>query len=139
MHVTKILYAESMGFWQNVRSEIEYTGISRKEISYETGIPLQTINRGIQRDSKPYVLDALKVAKVFNKDISYFLDSPIVLKTEQESDTAKKAAETQKQLELYRKYRTLIQACEKIPQGSQNAVKQLAQTLAEEEKNYKAK
>ena len=65
-----------MGFWKKVDEEIKFSGtITRKTIAAETGINIQTINRAIERDSKIYVEEAFKVAKVFNKPVEYFLEN----------------------------------------------------------------
>lgn len=70
-----------MGFWKKVDEEIKFSGtITRKTIATETGINIQTINRAIERDSKIYVEEALKVAKVFGKPVEYFLNQNPELK-----------------------------------------------------------
>lgn len=125
-----------MGFWKKVKEEIDYTGTNRKTLASETGINIQTINRAIERDSRPYLEEALTIAKFFNKSIEYFLDKPITLKSEKNSSATKNFMEEQKQLYLYRKYHELILNCEKIADGKQNVIKHLAQTLAEEEPSY---
>lgn len=125
-----------MGFWHKVKEEIDFTGITRKTMSFETGIPVQTINRAIERDSRPYLEEALKIAKFFNKPVEYFLEEAITLTSEKNLTEQEKTDEIKNQLNLYRKYHDLIQNCEFINESKQNAVKQLAQNLAQEEPSY---
>ena len=51
-----------MGFWKKVREELEFRGISRKELSAKSGVPMTTINRALERDSNPFAADALRIA-----------------------------------------------------------------------------
>ena len=125
-----------MGFWKNVKQELDYTGATRKDLAFETGISVQTINRAIERDSRPYLEDALKVARFFKKEVTYFIDSPLFLKSEQNTPNIIKLEEDKSNLALYRKYHTLISYCEKLPTSKSDALQQLAQSLAEDEASY---
>lgn len=51
-----------MGFWKKVGEELEFRGISRKELSVKSGVPMTTINRALERDSNPFATDALRIA-----------------------------------------------------------------------------
>lgn len=114
-----------MGFWQKVEEEIKFSGtITRKTISIETGIKLQTINRAIERDSKIYVEEALKVAKVFGKDVEYFLNQ------NSDSESSSTQQEINNQLYLYSKHQQLISDCENLSENDIHAVNQLAYTLS---------
>lgn len=55
-----------MGFWNKVREELEFRGISRKELSAKSGVPMTTLNRALERDSNPFAADALRVANTLN-------------------------------------------------------------------------
>lgn len=117
-----------MGFWKNVEKEIEFSGsITRKVIASETGLNIQTINRAIERDSRVYVEDALKVAMVFGKPVDYFLDEEISIKSTTPKDADN---ETNNQLFLYSKHQKLISDCELLSENDMNAVNILANTLA---------
>ena len=55
-----------MGFWNRVKEELEFRGISRKELSAKSGVPMTTLNRALERDSNPFAADALSVANTLN-------------------------------------------------------------------------
>lgn len=123
-----------MGFWKNVEKEINFSGsITRKTIAYETGLNIQTINRAIERDSRVYVEDALKVAMVFGKPVTYFLDTKIELNNSTKKDPN---SETKNQLYLYSKHQQLIADCESLSENGIRAVNLLANTLAQKNPDY---
>ncbi len=62
-----------MGFWANVEKEMEYQGISRKELSYRANISYSGIGLGLERDSMPGADTALSIAKVLHVSIAYLL------------------------------------------------------------------
>lgn len=118
-----------MGFWKKVDEEIKFSGtITRKTIAAETGINIQTINRAIERDSKIYVEEAFKVAKVFNKPVEYFLESQFI-----ENSLSDK---TKDELYLYSKHQKLISDCESLSENDYRAVTLLASTLAQKSPSY---
>ncbi len=45
---------------------MEFRGISRKELSAKSGVPMTTLNRALERDSNPFATDALRVANTLN-------------------------------------------------------------------------
>lgn len=63
-----------MSFWQNVEMEIEYKGISRKELAFRANIAYQGIGLGIERESMPRVDTALKIAKVLEVPLEYLIN-----------------------------------------------------------------
>lgn len=118
-----------MGFWKKVDEEIKFSGtITRKTIAAETGINIQTINRAIERDSKIYVEEAFKVAKVFNKPVKYFLEGQFIENS--------LCDETNSQLYLYSKHQKLISNCESLSENDYRAVTLLASTLAQKSPSY---
>lgn len=126
-----------MGFWRKVDEEIKYSGtITRKTISIETGLNIQRINRAIERDSRPYVEDAIKVAKVFNKEVEYFLNETDISIKSSTNDN-KIQQDTKDQLYLYSKHQKLISNCETLSENDIRAVNQLASTLAQKSEKYK--
>ena len=122
-----------MGFWKKVDEETKFSGtITRKTIAAETGINIQTINRAIERDSKIYVEEAFKVAKVFGKPVEYFLEGQFI----ENSLSDKTKDETNSQLYLYSKHQKLISACESLSENDYRAVNLLASTLAQKSPSY---
>ena len=127
-----------MSFWQNVEMEIEYKGISRKELAFRANIAYQGIGLGIERESMPRVDTALKIAKVLEVPLEYLInekDLEIRPAAESLSKEEKKQTDqnnssslhqTEKQyIEFYRRNRKIIDSLEKIP----SAIKQPIESM----------
>lgn len=124
----KSIYCFAMSFWSNVSSELEFQGISRKELSYLVGMNKMTIHKAIERDSVPSADTALKIAKALNVSLEFLLDMTNDANAS-ETDSAN-SAETQRATELYRKYNTILNQLENLSQKERFAVSQLVDTLA---------
>ena len=96
-----------MGFWKKVETEIEFRGMTRKELSALSGVPMTTMNRAMERDSSPFAYDALRIAIALELPLGFLLDLP-------ERLSSKDAETVQKEIHLYRKYRDLIENCEQL-------------------------
>lgn len=127
-----------MSFWQNVEREIEYKGISRKELAFRANIAYQGIGLGIERESMPRVDTALKIAKVLEVPLEYLInekDLEIRPAAEGLSKEAKKQTDQNKSsslhqtenqyIEFYRRNRKIIDSLEKIP----SAIKQPIESM----------
>lgn len=115
-----------MSFWTNVSYELEFQGISRKELSYLVNVKEMTIHKAIERDSIPNADTAIKIAKALNVSVEYLLDL-----TEDESVPANtETAKQEKMTKIFQKYGKLINQLEKLSQKEQKAVLQLVETLA---------
>ena len=127
-----------MGFWQNVEREIEYKGISRKELAFRANIAYQGIGLGIERESMPRVDTALKIAKVLEVPLEYLInekDLEIRPAAESLSKEEKKQTDQNKSsslhqtenqyIEFYRRNRKIIDSLEKIP----SAIKQPIESM----------
>lgn len=115
-----------MSFWKKVCYELEFKGISRKELSAKIGVPAARVNRAIERDSQPFALDALKISKTLNLSLEYLLDLPA---TKAGGKPAGK--DESKQIELYKKYHSLIEILEKLPQGKQKEAVELVKKITD--------
>lgn len=112
-----------MGFWANVEKELEYKGISRKELAFRANIAYQGIGLGIERDSMPRADTAFKISKVLDVPLEYLLDkNDIEIKPEIEDlyNSSKKIKsstydEKQRAVSLYKKHQKLLESLEKIP------------------------
>lgn len=60
-------------FWNNVKAELEYLGLSQKELSAKTGINLGTLKNQICRNVIPDAESAVKIAKVLNTTVEYLV------------------------------------------------------------------
>jgi len=129
-----------MSFWQNVEREIEYKGISRKELAFRANIAYQGIGLGIERKSMPRVDTALKIAKVLEVPLEYLIDekdleirpaAESLLKkektqTEQNDNSCLQKIENKNQyIDFYKKNRKIIDGLEKIP----SAIKQPIESM----------
>lgn len=112
-----------MVFWANVEKELEYKGISRKELAFRANIAYQGIGLGIERDSMPRADTAFKISKVLDVPLEYLLDkNDIEIKPEIEDlyNSSKKIKsstydEKQRAVSLYKKHQKLLESLEKIP------------------------
>ena len=112
-----------MGFWKKAEIELNYQGLSRKELSAKSGVPMTTINRAIERDSQPFAIDAIRISKALNITLEYLLDLPA------SPDGNHTHEEESHQIELFKKYHSTIEALENLSQDKQkeaiNLVKQI--------------
>lgn len=117
-----------MSFWQNVEREIEYKGISRKELAFRANIAYQGIGLGIERESMPRVDTALKIARVLEVPLEYLIDEKDLEirpateslskeeKTQTDQNNSSSLQQTENQyIEFYRRNRKIIDSLEKIP------------------------
>lgn len=127
-----------MSFWQNVEMEIEYKGISRKELAFRANIAYQGIGLGIERESMPRVDTALKIAKVLEVPLEYLINekdleirpaAESLLKEEKkqtDQNNSSSLHQTENQyIEFYRRNRKIIDSLEKIP----SAIKQPIESM----------
>jgi len=106
-----------MGFWKKVEIELDYYGLSRKELSAKSGVPMTTINRAIERDSNPFALDALRISKALGVSLEYLLDF-----SEKEQQDPKSNKNELHQIEMYKKYHTVINLLESFTPKKQKTV-----------------
>lgn len=114
-----------MSFWQNVNSELEYQAVSRKELAFKSGVPLSTINKGMQRNSNCYAGDALKIAQALNVSLEYLLGMEIDAGKESNFSESIKVNE----ILLFHKYKRTLNALEKIPNPQKNLFLQLIESF----------
>ena len=127
-----------MSFWQNVEMEIEYKGISRKELAFRANIAYQGIGLGIERESMPRVDTALKIAKVLEVPLEYLInEKDLEIRPAAESISKEEKKQTDQNnssslhqtenqyIEFYRRNRKIIDSLEKIP----SAIKQPIESM----------
>ena len=120
-----------MGFWQNVDNELAYLGMSRKELAAEAQFDVSYINKGIERNGIPIADTALRIARALHVSLDYLLDmeNPDELEKKTKCSDAGLSDDDRKALKAYRKYRTLIEGFEQLPQKGQDIVVQLMESL----------
>lgn len=111
-----------MGFWQNVEAELEYQGISRKELAYKANISYAGIGLGLERDSMPGADTALRISKVLNVSIEYLLLGSETKFTTKENPV------------FSAKYKKVIDDLEKIPEEIREPICQMIHRIALKEK-----
>lgn len=110
-----------MSFWEKVIVELTYKNISRKELAGFIGVPVDRINRSIERNSVPSALDAYKISKVLKIPLEELLGIKDT-KSDEQSDS-------KNQIFLYRKYAKLIDALESFPQEKQKLLEESFQAV----------
>ncbi len=115
-----------MSFWKKVCYELDYQGISRKELAYKIDVPIARINRAIERDSQPNALDAFYISKALNVSMEYLLELPVT----PQNNKAGNNEETH-QIEMYKKYHSIITTLEKLPVEKQNEALKLIKQIIE--------
>lgn len=115
-----------MSFWKKVSYELDFQNISRKELAFKINVPVATINRAMERDSNPYAADALRIARALGVSLEYLLEMP-----DTENDTESLAQTAAHQLELYKKYHSVIELLENLPASKQRPAVKIIEQCAE--------
>lgn len=115
-----------MSFWKKVCYELEFQNLSRKELAYKIDVPVATINRAIERNSNPYAIDALRIAKVLGVSLEYLLEIP-----QPQSDKASFVQTENQQIELFKKYHEVIHVLESLPLEKQKLVLKIVEQCGE--------
>ena len=104
-------------FRQNLKDELSYQGITIKELSDKTDIPLRTIENYLNcRGTIPPVDKAYKIAKTLGVSIEWLLNDHERLPTNQVEN---------------KKYAPLLRDIKKLPEKMQDAVIQLVEIASE--------
>ena len=102
-------------------SKVEYKKISKKEFSNKAGITVDTIMKGISRNSIPQLDTAQKIAKVLNVSLEYLMQENINHENE-ESKGEMDLADVNHQVQLYRKHAEIINNLEKMDEKKLKAL-----------------
>lgn len=60
-------------FWNNVKVELEYNGMSQKELAAETKISYNTFQSWMTKNRLPDAEEAVKIAKTLNVSVEYLV------------------------------------------------------------------
>lgn len=60
-------------FLENVKSKMNYSGLTQKELSEKTGISINTIRGWFSKDLIPDVYNAYRIAKVLNTTVEFLV------------------------------------------------------------------
>lgn len=111
-----------MGFWDNVLVELDYLGMTNKALAEKAGFDPSNIGRGIRLKSSPSADTAVKIAKVLNVSVEY-----LVTGSETQSDE-----NAIKNLNKLKKYETVLNKLESIPEKSRNSILSLIDNVSED-------
>lgn len=128
-----------MSFWENVKKELDYKGISRKELAFRANIAYQGIGLGIERDSMPRADTAIKISKVLNVPLEYLLDAKDVeIRSGPEKDEKMAKSknsydkeEKERNVGLFYKYQNIIESFETLPRSIQEPIANIILRLSE--------
>lgn len=104
-----------MSFWKNVSNELEFRGISRKELAFTVSANVATINRAIERDSEVSAEMGLRISRALQIPLEILLD----MDTAKTNDSAEESVNHR--LSLYHKYRAVINTLESLSAEKQRA------------------
>lgn len=97
-----------MSFKDNLKDELNYQGILVKELSDKCKIPKGTIDHYLaEKNTEPTAENAVRIAQALHVTVEYLV-------TGSNNPVSQKDEETE-QIKLYKKYHTLIEKCEKLP------------------------
>ena len=60
-------------FLENVKNELDYLGITQKDLADKTGISVNTVRGWFSKDLIPDVYNAFKVAKALNTTVEFLV------------------------------------------------------------------
>ena len=112
-------------FWQNVDMELDYQGMTRKELAEKADCSVSIFTKGNKINCEPSVILAMRIANILGVSIDYLLTG----KSNVNEDFSK--IENSKQIRLYRKYHKLIKKCENLSPENLSLLIKLADALEE--------
>lgn len=62
-----------LDFWKNVKSELEYHGISQKELAASINESYNTLQSWINRDRLPNAVQAVKISKTLHTTVEFLV------------------------------------------------------------------
>lgn len=62
-----------LDFWNHVKEELEYKGMSQKELAFITKISYNTFQSWMTKDRLPDAADSVKIAKVLGVSVEYLV------------------------------------------------------------------
>ena len=117
-------------FWKNIRSIIDYRGITLKMLASLADVPYSTITNGKNKgEGQPSVGTAYKIASALNESIESLMRDTIKIENERDVLTVENSL-PKDEAELYRRYEHIIDALEKLPVGTRESIVDMILTVA---------
>ena len=117
VEIDKSPYYLTMGFWENVVSELNYKGLTNKALAEKCGFDASSIGRGIKLGSSPSVETAVKIAKVLDVSVEYL------------AGETNKTLDSNSPLNLGKKYYNTLKQLELLPEKQRNSIIQLIKDI----------
>lgn len=111
-------------FWDNVACELDYLGMTNKALAQKVGITASNIGKGQKQGSCPSAETAVKIAKVLGVSVEYLV-------TGNKSSPKNSLEEAELALHLYKKYRNLIDNCERLTEDKVRLLEEVSKVFAE--------
>lgn len=101
-----------MNFWENVVAELEFQDKTRKELAAEIGFDPSNIGKGEKNGNIPAADTALKIAHSLNTSLESLLNL--------EKEVSSKTGQPEIDLQLCKKYYSVIQKLNEMPDNTKN-------------------
>lgn len=124
-----MIYFPMHVFWKNVRSIIDYRGITLKMLASLADIPYSTVTNGKNTERQPSVETASKIASALNKSIESLMCDTARLESECSVLKLKKTFR-KNDIALYRKYESIIDSLKKLPIRTREPIINLILTVS---------
>lgn len=115
-----------MKFWENVEKELNFWGKTKKELSIDTGINLQSLHKSFERQSTVSAENAVKIARALGVTVEYLVTG------KNPSPKDSKPQLTDEEIRLYRKFHNLIESCKNLSLKNIQLLKQVAESFEKE-------
>ncbi|MGN0730274.1 MAG: helix-turn-helix domain-containing protein [Treponema sp.] len=115
-----------MRFWENVEKELNFLGKTKKELSIDAEINLQSLHKSFERQSTVSAENAVKIAKALNVTVEYLVTG------KNSSLQNSKPQLTDEEIRVYRKFHDLIESCKNLSPKNIQLLKQVAESFEKE-------
>lgn len=78
-----------LNFWINVKSELEYKGISQKELAASINESYNTLQSWINRDRLPNAVQAVKISEALGTTVEFLVTGTNPKKVQDNNETIK--------------------------------------------------
>ena len=68
-----LLFKLMLDFWSNVKNELEYRGISQKELAAEISESYNTLQSWINRDRLPNAVQAVRISRALGTTVEFLV------------------------------------------------------------------
>ena len=114
-----------MSFKENLKNELVYQGIFVKELSAKSGVSKRTLDNYLRaKESQPTAENAVKIAQALGVTVEY-----LVTGTMPDKNSKKKSDEPQIDMHLYKKYISILQKLDSLPDSTREPICELIKNI----------